>query len=103
MDLKAHIRISCLRSMAPMLLFLAGFVSCLFCLPVGLCSGPSSALRLRSINNKAITCPKLMEHVACQWIDLAKAKRRLAEKSGEMLLFAPFRVISDLLTRLSQC
>ena len=53
--------------------------------PIGLCTGPPSALLLRPITQQdgLITMLELMEHVACQervWIDLAKAKRRLEEK-----------------------
>ena len=54
--------------------------------PIGLCTGPPSALLLRPITQQdgLITMLELMEHVACQesvWIDLAKAKRRLEEKT----------------------
>ena len=57
--------------------------------PIGLCTGPPSALLLRPITQKdgIITMLELMEHVACQasvWIDLATAKRRLEEKKLQL-------------------
>ena len=57
--------------------------------PIGLCTGPPSALLLRPITQKdgIITMLELMEHVACQasvWIDLATAKRRLEKKKLQL-------------------
>ena len=66
-----------------------GFFSVSFCIVTAfwLCTGPISALLLRSIFSTRwinFNASKQKKHIACRvWIDPAKAKRRLVGKKGK--------------------